>query len=516
MPGGRLPPRGEALVVKGWALGTSSPVSSVEIRLGDASLGRAGLGRPRPDVAWALHRDEAELSGFELWPDPSLLEGHAGDATLRARVVLLDGTQAELPPVEARVGPPPPRSPARSPEEAVFPSEPPSSRAPASGLLRILWFERALGRGGSQLRLRELVERLATTGDVESTVIADSEGPLRGVLEKAGARVEVPGPFPLGDLVAYEAHMARLLASVRGRFDLVVGHTLTSFPAIDLARRLGLPSIWRIGEAEALSTVVGWLYGRLDPGVETRARRAFADASTVLFNSDAALRVQRRAGASGRFVVLKTGVDVAGAKAYAATMNRERCRRELGIAHDQRLLVCTATLWPVKGQALLASALHQCQGRRLACALVGDATEPYAGALSRFVAHHGLRDSVRVLPFVADLRPWLRAADVAVCASESESLPASVLEAMAFGLPVLAPRVGDLAELVEPGVTGWLCEPRDLGSLIAGLEQVAAASQEELQRLGTAAEGRVAAAHDRGVVLRHTAELIRAVSLGST
>ena len=345
--------------------------------------------------------------------------------------------------------------------------------------------------------------------------MAASEGSLRRDLEQAGARVEVPGQFPLDDLDAYEVHMARLVASVRGRFDLVVGHTLTSFPAIDLAGRLGLPSIWRIGEAEPLSTVVGWLHGRLDPALEARARRAFGDASLVLFNSDAALRVQRQTGASGRFVVLKTGVDVTGARAYAATTERETCRRDLGIPDDRRLLICTGTLWPIKGQALLVSALHEVRGRHLACALVGDATEPYAAALARFVASHGLADSVRVLPFVDDLRPWLRAADVAVCASESESLSASVLEAMAFGLPVLASRVGDLAELVEPGVTGWLCEPRDLGSLIAGLEQVAGASPDELRRLGAAAEGRVASTHDRDVVLARTAELIRAVDLGS-
>jgi hypothetical protein len=185
------------MVVQGWALGRSSPVSSVEVWLGDARLGRAGLGRPRPDVASTLKRDDAELSGFELWHDLSVLNRRADPAPLRARVVLLDGTQADLPPVEVRIAPSPTSSSSRAREEAVPRSEARPSRPRASaGLLRILWLERTLGRGGSQLRLRELIERLAARDGVESTVMAASEGPLRRDLEKAGAHVEVPGPFP--------------------------------------------------------------------------------------------------------------------------------------------------------------------------------------------------------------------------------------------------------------------------------------------------------------------------------
>jgi glycosyltransferase involved in cell wall biosynthesis len=130
----------------------------------------------------------------------------------------------------------------------------------------------------------------------------------------------------------------------------------------------------------------------------------------------------------------------------------------------------------------------------------------------RFIESNGLADSARVLPFCEDLRPWWRASDVAVCLSESDSLPASVLEAMVFGLPVLATRVGDLPELVEPGVTGWLCEPSDLGSAVAGLECVARAAPEELRRLGDAAARRMAESHDRKVVLSRMAELVLEVA----
>lgn len=517
-PDGSAPMRREAMVVKGWAVGRSSPVSFVDVWLDGYLLGRAGLGRPRPDVAEALDDQDAELSGFELRHALAPLDSLRDHAVLRARVTLLDGTRAHLPTVETRLARDPAAPEPCLPEAAVHRIDsrrlPPRERG---DWLRILWFERALGRGGSQMRLKELIEHLAKTDGPRSTVIAASEGPLRRELEKFGAVVEVSGPFPLDDVVAYERRMSALVESAEGRFDLVVGHTLTSFPAIDLAERLGLPSIWRVGEAEALSTVVGWLQGHLDPAVEARARLAFATASVVVFNSNAALRAQQITGVTGRFVVLKTGVDVRGAEAYAATIGRDRCRRSLGIPSDRRLLICIGTLWPMKGQGLLAWALGQVRGahRHLDCTFIGEPTDPYAGALARFVEKHGLSESVRVLPFLDDLRPWLCAADVAVCASETESMPASVLEAMSFGLPVLASRVGDVPQLVAPGVTRWLCEPSHLGSMVEGLEHVATTALDELRRLGSAAARKVRDNHDREVVLARTADLIREVTRGS-
>jgi D-inositol-3-phosphate glycosyltransferase len=206
---------------------------------------------------------------------------------------------------------------------------------------------------------------------------------------------------------------------------------------------------------------------------------------------------------------------VAGARTYARETGREVCRRRLAVAPDRRLLVCAGTRWPIKGQALLLAALNELRTDhpRLECVLIGQPTEPYAQALQRFIRRHGLGDRVRVLPFARDLRQWWRAADVAVCPSESESMPATVLEAMAFGLPVLASRVGGVPEVVEPGSTGWLFEPSDLGSMIAGLDHVAVAEPAELQALGERAARRVAATHDSAHALARMTDLLRQVAL---
>ena len=64
--------------------------------------------------------------------------------------------------------------------------------------------------------------------------------------------------------------------------------------------------------------------------------------------------------------------------------------------------------------------------------------------------------------------------DLLVCASDVESLPRTVLEAMAWELPVLATAVYGLPELIDDGETGWLCAPRDVDALADGLRRALA------------------------------------------
>jgi len=56
-------------------------------------------------------------------------------------------------------------------------------------------------------------------------------------------------------------------------------------------------------------------------------------------------------------------------------------------------------------------------------------------------------------------------ADVLVLPSYFEGLGLCILEAMAFGVPVIATRVGGIPDVVEDGVTGLLMEPGDIEGL---------------------------------------------------
>ncbi|MDX6375502.1 MAG: UDP-glucose:(heptosyl)LPS alpha,3-glucosyltransferase, partial [Nocardioidaceae bacterium] len=101
------------------------------------------------------------------------------------------------------------------------------------------------------------------------------------------------------------------------------------------------------------------------------------------------------------------------------------------------------------------------------------------------------------------------ACDVLVCASDVESLPRSMLEAMAFGRPVASTAVFGIPELVEDGVSGFLCRDRDLGALREMLERVGGANREDLTAMGAHARGVVTERHDPAVYERYYLHQLR-------
>ncbi len=69
--------------------------------------------------------------------------------------------------------------------------------------------------------------------------------------------------------------------------------------------------------------------------------------------------------------------------------------------------------------------------------------------------------NVRFLGGKEDVRPYYAAADCLVLPTRYDPFPNTVLEAFAMGLPAIVSTRCGAAEIVEPGVNGWVCEPDD-------------------------------------------------------
>lgn len=95
--------------------------------------------------------------------------------------------------------------------------------------------------------------------------------------------------------------------------------------------------------------------------------------------------------------------------------------------------------------------------------LVGDG--PERGSAERRVEELGLTDDVTFLGDQLDLVPWLSVSDVFLLPSSQEAFGLAALEAMACELVVVASRVGGLPEIIDDGVTGFLCAPDDVDAM---------------------------------------------------
>jgi glycosyltransferase involved in cell wall biosynthesis len=85
-----------------------------------------------------------------------------------------------------------------------------------------------------------------------------------------------------------------------------------------------------------------------------------------------------------------------------------------------------------------------------------------------------------------------RAADVVCLPSWHEGLPMALLEAMAFGVPIVATRAGGIGDLVVHGSTGLLVEPGDVEAL-AGAIRALAEDSDLRRRMGADGLARVRA-----------------------
>src|SRR5690606_13800803 len=92
--------------------------------------------------------------------------------------------------------------------------------------------------------------------------------------------------------------------------------------------------------------------------------------------------------------------------------------------------------------------------------LVGDG--PDRQAVERQTAEYGLSDVVDFVGAQHDVVPWLSAADLFLLPSAQESFGLAALEAMSCEVPVIASRVGGLTEVIQDGITGFVCDPDDV------------------------------------------------------
>lgn len=78
-----------------------------------------------------------------------------------------------------------------------------------------------------------------------------------------------------------------------------------------------------------------------------------------------------------------------------------------------------------------------------------------------FDTHLDGSSSLELAPAAPRIEAELDATDLVLLASRRESFSLLALEAQARGIPVLAPSVGGLPEVVQHGETGWLVSPGD-------------------------------------------------------
>jgi glycosyltransferase involved in cell wall biosynthesis len=139
----------------------------------------------------------------------------------------------------------------------------------------------------------------------------------------------------------------------------------------------------------------------------------------------------------------------------ADSSTRSAARTALGLA-DRPTVAFVGALASEKGPDRVVD-LAASLGDHVQTVLVGDGPER-TGLEARAARASG---RVRFLGSLGAVVPVYHAADVIVCPSRSDAMPAVPIEAGMCGVPVVASAVGAVPEIVLDGTTGILVPPED-------------------------------------------------------
>lgn len=506
----------EVLVVRGWAVMEDSGIARADVSVNGVPSGRARVRVPHQNMDAKTPPSVGAFVGFDY---RLALDGARWtDAAIDVVVTSMNGTTAHLATTHiSRVQ----TSMSKGDVEraALLRARSRLAATTADGdqtergsERQLLTFTHELGLGGGQLYLLELLRQLVPELGA-CTVVSPIDGSLRPALEDLGIDVVVSEQASARDIETYEGNVRELMSLIAAsRADVVLLNTLGVWTAADAAERLGIPTLWAIHESFEPAVWLDEVYGGTNAGpyIYERLRASIGGATRLIFEAAATSAIFAEIAPPERRLVVPYGVDVNAIARHHDSLDVPGLQAEHGIDRGSIVLLTVGLYEERKSQAAIVDAFVEVAERHpdAVLALVGDNASSYSTALHALVAQSAYAERIRLIPATPDVWSWYALADVLVSASDIESLPRSMLEAMAFGKPVLSTNVFGVPELLEDGVTGWLYQPRDVTALAAAIDRVLLLSREARQEIGDAGRALVRRRHDSSNYAQTYTELL--------
>jgi len=299
---------------------------------------------------------------------------------------------------------------------------------------------------GAEVMARNLLEGLSKARDLELSVALLNEGKLAEEIRRIG--------IPLSVLPETEQSFPIILRRTREELqrhapDIVHSHRYKENILAWLASR----------DRKGLR-LMSTLHGLVETGVERRGTKNWIARRVndlilsrrfwrvIAVSADIRRDLLRHGFGKGSVEVIHNGVALP--KAF---LRRDE-RREFVIGSLGRLV-------PVKDYPFMVEIASRIvrQDTRIRFELAGEG--PERERVLEVVKQHGLEEKYLLRGFLEDPIDFYLGLDLYLMTSRHEGIPISVLEAMGHGLPVIAPRVGGLEEIMEDGRQGYLVNGRD-------------------------------------------------------
>ncbi len=145
-------------------------------------------------------------------------------------------------------------------------------------------------------------------------------------------------------------------------------------------------------------------------------------------------------------------------------------RKELGLSESDFVILSVGELNENKNQKVIIEAIAKLKDPSIHYILCGKGDQ--IENLEKLSKEHGLEGNIHFLGYRKDVSAIYSSADVYVMPSYREGLPVSSLEAMYSGLPLVTSNIRGLVDVMQDGVTGYMCRPNDAEGFAASIKKL--------------------------------------------
>ena len=150
--------------------------------------------------------------------------------------------------------------------------------------------------------------------------------------------------------------------------------------------------------------------------------------------------------------------------------NKNDIRQELGLEHDDFIVLSVGELNENKNQKVIIKALSKLKDKTIHYLLCGKGDQ--LEKLQNLSQELGLEKNIHFLGYRRDVVDICSQADVFVMPSHREGLPVASLEAMYCGLPLVTSNIRGLVDVMKDGESGYLCDPDDIQAFARGIRKM--------------------------------------------
>ncbi|MBD2517426.1 glycosyltransferase [Nostoc sp. FACHB-973] len=335
--------------------------------------------------------------------------------------------------------------------------------------IKTLVFTHNLNWEGAPYSQYEVTVKFKEMGVTDPIIFSPQDGPLRTDYERKGIPVYVK-EHPLKNVTTnsdYNQAISGLAEFIEElEVEIIYANTLQTFYAIAAAKNLGIPSIWNVRESEPWQTY----FNNFGQEIAARALECFGFPYRVVFVANATRDRYLALNSHHNFTVIHNGLNLQRLEEKTQGWTKEKARKLLNVSENEVVLLLLGTVCERKGQHDLALALAKLPEEwhgKVRVFIVGDRASNYSTELKNLVSQlpEVIRQKVSIVPETPDTAQYYQAADIFILSSRIESFPRVILEAMAYGLPIITTPVFGVKEQVQPGNNAIFYEPGNLEQL---------------------------------------------------